>query len=147
MIGPSLIPPSSISAIGGTVQSIWSTFSGTTFTPTPLPHVVDVRDVAQLLRYAIEHPKETDGERYIASSAVDHPQAQKDILRDAFVEARGRIEEGTRGEGYRSDYQDGDDEEGYRVDSSKARGVLEGGEWISYRDSVVDTAKGFVGLV
>jgi hypothetical protein len=38
-------------------------------------------------------------------------------------------------------------EEGYRVDSGKARRLLEGGEWISYRKSVVDTAKGFVGLL
>lgn len=107
--------------------------------------MVDVRDVAQLLRYAVEHPEQTNGERYIASGAVDHPQALKDILRDEFEEARKRIVEGEKGVGYSADYQDR--EGGYRVDSSKAKKLLEGGDWISYRKSVVDTAKSFVGLI
>lgn len=147
-MGPSLIPPTSISSIGETVQSIWKTFSGQTPSPpTALPHVVDVRDVAQLLRYAVEHPEQTNGERYIASGAVDHPQALRDILREEFAEARARIEEGVKGEGYSADYQDRGTKDGYRVDSGKARALLEGGEWISYRKTVVDTAKAFVGLI
>ncbi|KAH7394167.1 putative NAD dependent epimerase/dehydratase [Phaeosphaeria sp. MPI-PUGE-AT-0046c] len=146
VIGPSLIAPSSISSIGETVQSIWKTFSGASPpAQTALPHVVDVRDVAQLLRYAVEHPEQTNGERYIASGAVDHPQALRDILREAFVETRGRIEEGEKGVGYAADYQDR--EGGYRVDSGKAKKLLEGGKWIEYRQSVVDTARGFVGLI
>lgn len=68
-------------------------------------------------------------------------------MREAFADARGRIEEGVKGEGYEADYSDRKSEEGYRVDSSKARKLLEGGEWISYKQSVVDTAKTFVGLI
>ena len=63
------------------------------------PYVVDVRDVAKLFLYPIVHPAETDGERYIASSAASHPQAYSDILRDVFPEARERIAEGERGKG------------------------------------------------
>jgi nucleoside-diphosphate-sugar epimerase len=146
VIGPSLNPPASISQISETVRPIWTVFSGGKGEAQgALPHIVDVRDVAQLLRYAVEHPEETDGERYIASSAVSNEQAIRDILRDEFVEARGRIEEGERGVGYREDGKEVG--EGYRVDSGKARKLLEGGEWISYGKSVVDTARGFVGLV
>jgi len=115
-----------------------------------LPQVVDVRDVAQLLRYPIEHPDETNGERYIASASINHPQAIADILREELkgdAKALARIPEGTPRKGYRSDYQQIDGQGGIDVDSSKARKLLEGGQWIPYRQTVIDTAKSFVGLV
>lgn len=115
-----------------------------------LPYSVDVRDVAQLLRYTIEHPTETNGERYIASAAVNHPQAVADILREELksdTKALSRIFEGTPGKGYTKDYQHIDGQGGFEVDSSKARKLLEAGEWIPYQKSVIDTAKTFFGLV
>jgi nucleoside-diphosphate-sugar epimerase len=108
-----------------------------------VPQVVDVRDVAQLLRYVIEHPDETDGERYLASAGVSHPQAIADVLREEGFEG---IVEGEKGKGYSADYQSMDGMGGYDVDSGKARALLEGGEWIGFRKSVVDTARTFVGL-
>jgi len=116
---------------------------------TALPRVVDVRDVAQLLRYPIEHPEETNGERYIASAAANHPQAIADILREELTDATtlARIPEGQRGKGYSPDYQQIDGQGGIDVDSSKAKKLLEGGQWTPYRQSVLDTAKTFVGLV
>ena len=106
--------------------------------------MVDVRDVAALVLYPIEHPESTNGERYIASSAVNHPQALADILRRAFPEARGRIVEGTPGQGYNPE-NIADPETTTPVDSSKARELL--GKWTPFEKSVVDTAKTFVGLV
>jgi nucleoside-diphosphate-sugar epimerase len=115
-----------------------------------LPQVVDVRDVAQLLRYPIEHPDETNGERYIASGSANHPQAIADILRQEFkndAKAVERIPIGNPGKGYASDYSRIDGQGELYVDSSKAQKLLEGGEWVPYRQSVIDTAKTFRGLV
>jgi nucleoside-diphosphate-sugar epimerase len=109
-----------------------------------------VRDVAQLLRYAVEHPDETNGERYLASGSISHPQAIADVLREELKEdakALKRIVEGTKGQGYSADYSKIDGQEGYDVDSSKAAKLLDGGKWIPYKQSVIDTAKTFVGLV
>jgi nucleoside-diphosphate-sugar epimerase len=111
---------------------------------TGLPQTVDVRDVAALVLYPIEHPEETDGERYIASSAAGHPQAIADILRREFPEARSRIVEGAPGKGYKKGYE-ADESQTTPVDSSKGRKLL--GEWIAYEKSVVDTARQFAHLV
>ncbi|KAF2025053.1 putative NAD dependent epimerase/dehydratase [Setomelanomma holmii] len=153
VIGPPLLPPKTASAVGETIQSIWQVFSGVPdIQPimAGLPQVVDVRDVAQLLRYSIEHPEETNGERYIASGSANHPQAIADILREEFTgdgKALERIPVGSPGMGYKSDYSQIVGQVELYVDSSKARKVLDGGEWIPYRQSIVDTAKTFVGLV
>lgn len=148
VIGPPLVAPKSEEAIGETIHGIYDVFSGKSI-PAPmagLPQVVDVRDVADLVSYSIEHAGETNGERYIASSAVGHPQAIADILRNEFPEAKNRIVEGTPGEGYRKDYTV-DSEKDLTVDSSKAKKLLRGGLWITYEKSVADTAKAFAGLV
>ncbi|KAF2827728.1 putative NAD dependent epimerase/dehydratase [Ophiobolus disseminans] len=152
VIGPPLLAPKTVSAVGETIQSIWQVFSGVPDTQplTMLPQAVDVRDVAQLLRYPVEHAEETNGERYIASASINHPQAIADILREELKEdtsALARIPEGTPGKGYSFDYQQIDDQGGFDVDSSKARKLLEGSQWIPYRQSVLDTAKAFAGLV
>jgi nucleoside-diphosphate-sugar epimerase len=144
--------PKTISAVGDTIRSIYDVFAGASETQpmVGLPQAVDVRDVAQLLRYAVEHAEETNGERYIASGSINHPQAVADILREELksdADALARIAKGTPGKGYAKDYQSIDDQGGINVDSSKAKKLLEGGEWIPYSQSVIDTAKAFVGLV
>lgn len=152
VIGPPLIAPKTADTVGETIHSIWQVFSGVPDTQplTMLPQVVDVRDVAQLLRYPIEHPEETNGERYIASATINHPQAIADILREEYkgdAKTLARIPEGTKGKGYTADYQQIDEQGGIDVDSSKARKLLEDGDWIPYKQSIIDTAKSFVGLV
>ncbi|KAF2794978.1 NAD(P)-binding protein [Melanomma pulvis-pyrius CBS 109.77] len=146
VIGPPLLAPKTPSAVSETIHTIWTVFSGAPLPPpmTGLPQTVDVRDVAALVLYPIEHPEATDGERYIASNAAGHPQAVADILRKAFPEARGRIVEGTPGAGYKKGYE-ADAEISTPVDGSKGKKLI--GEWIPYEKSVVDTAKQFVGLV
>ncbi|KAF2466761.1 NAD(P)-binding protein [Lindgomyces ingoldianus] len=146
VIGPPLLPPKTESAVSETIRSIWTVFSGG---PLPvgvpgLTQTVDVRDVAALMLYPIEHPESTNGERYIASSAVGGAQAMADILREVFPDARGRIVEGTPGEGYKKDFTV-DKEKITDINSSKAKTLL--GGWTGYEKSVVDTAKTFAGLV
>jgi hypothetical protein len=151
-MGPPLIPPKTAAEVGGTVQSVWQVFSGVRDVQpvTMLPQVVDVRDVAQLLKYPIEHADETNGERYIASAAINHPQAIADVLREELkddAKALARIPRGTPGKGYSPDYQTLDGQGDIHVDGSKAKKLLEGGQYISYKQMVVDTAKAFAGLV
>jgi len=146
VIGPPLSAPRTEAAIGDTYRNIWTIFSGAPHYEEPgfLPQVVDVRDVAALMLYPIEHPQETDGERYIASSAAAHPQAYADILRKAYPEAKNRIVEGTPGEGYKKGYL-ADESVTQLVDSTKAEKLL--GKWVPLEKSVVDTAKSLEGLV
>jgi nucleoside-diphosphate-sugar epimerase len=148
VIGPPLIAPISAQAVGETIQPIWNIFSGAPHDAAgaALGFSVDVRDLASLLTHFVTHPKEVDGERYLASSSHSTAQSVADILRNAFPDAKDRIVEGVKGQEYRADYQ-ADKETQVAVDSSKAQKLLEGGEWIGLEKSVVDTAKSFVGLL
>ncbi|KAF9731291.1 hypothetical protein PMIN06_010778 [Paraphaeosphaeria minitans] len=151
VIGPPLVAPKTPSEIGETIHAIWNIFSGGSFPLEELtPGIgatVDVRDVAAQIEYAIAHPGETDGERYLSSAAVATAQSTADILREAFPEARGRIVEGTPGEGYKSDYTLLDVENKQASDGSKARKLLKGGAYIPHEKSVIDTAKSFAHLL
>ncbi|KAH7138109.1 hypothetical protein B0J11DRAFT_513605 [Dendryphion nanum] len=146
VIGPPLLAPKTEKDVGETYAAIWQIFKGEAF-PEPsagLPHVVDVRDVAKLTLYPIEHPAETNGERYIASAAVGHPQAVADILRNEFPEAKDRIREGTPGQGYKKGFE-ADETLVNPVDGGKGEKAL--GGYIKYEKSVVDTAKALKALL
>ncbi|KAJ4291166.1 hypothetical protein N0V90_010364 [Kalmusia sp. IMI 367209] len=151
VIGPPLIPPPTAADVGETIAQIWNIFRGGDHPPAGLiaglGTVVDVRDVASQIEYSIAHPQETDGERYITSAAYSTPQSVADILRKAFPDARGRIVEGTPGQGYSPDYEVLDKENTPVIDGSKAKRLLEDGEYIPHEKSVIDTAKSFVHLV
>ncbi|KAF2849307.1 putative NAD dependent epimerase/dehydratase [Plenodomus tracheiphilus IPT5] len=149
VIGPALIPPNSPESVAESYQLIYEVYAGASNLKPMfmLPQVVDVRDVAQLLRAIIEKPEQTNGERYIASSAVGHPQAIADILREELKDeaALKRIKPGKKGKGYAADYQSIEGQGGFVVDGSKATKLLEGGKYINYRKSVVDTVGMFEG--
>jgi nucleoside-diphosphate-sugar epimerase len=151
VIGPPLVQPKTPADIGETIHPIWNSFSGGDFPPPGLTAglgpTVDVRDVAAQIEYAISHPGETDGERYISAAAVATAQSVADILRKAFPEAKGRVAEGVPGEGYSPDYTLLDKENMQDSDGSKAKKLLVGGAYIPHEKSVVDTAKSFAHLV
>jgi nucleoside-diphosphate-sugar epimerase len=109
--------------------------------PLPYHSYVDVRDVARLFTYSVEHPDETDGQRYILAAANGPPQSVADILREALPAGRRDvIQEGTPGKGYLPGYA-WDAAAGPVVDNTKARKVL--GAFIPWETTVVDTAKSF----
>lgn len=145
--GAPLVHPKNPEEVGGTIQPIWSVFSGAEYQPgeSEETYIVDVRDIAALVEAVILKPQETDGQRYIAHSGVSTAQSIADVLRKAFPEARERIAEGKPGEGYRADHQV-TPEKKPEVDSSRGRKLL-GRDWISFEDSVVDTAKAFAQLI
>lgn len=141
VIGAPLVEPKTAEQVGGTIARIWAVLSGADYGNLMVGHDVDVRDVAKLHLYPIEHPSETNGERYIASAAFSPPQAYADILRKALPEAKDRIQEGKPGEGYPSNYQLNPK----MIDGSKAEKIL--GGYIPFEESVVNTAKAFRGLL
>ncbi|KAF1973563.1 NAD(P)-binding protein [Bimuria novae-zelandiae CBS 107.79] len=153
VIGPALIPPKSPAEVGGTVKPVFDIFSGNPWPPADAPivaglgHIVDVRDVAAQTEYAIAHPKEVDGERYISYASVATAQSIADILRKAFPEAMGRIAEGTPGQGYNKDYTLFDKTKEQDIDGSKGKKLLPGGEYIPHEQSIIDTAKNLAHLV
>ena len=63
---------------------------------------VDVRDVAFMHLWALEHPSKADGERYIACGGFLPSQAAADILHDKYkgTERAEKTIKGTPGEGY-----------------------------------------------
>jgi nucleoside-diphosphate-sugar epimerase len=95
---------------------------------------VDIRDVARLVVFGVEHPQKANNERFLAASFYSPPQAVADILREEFPDRAEIIEKGTPGEGYQPDYSF----RGIVYDGSKAVRVT-GQEYIPWRQTVLDT--------
>ena len=98
---------------------------------------VDVRDVARLFVFAVEHPDKTNNERFIASSAYSPPQAVADILRKAYPERAAIMAEGTPGENYYPGYAY---PQSKWYDGSKAVRVT-GQDYIPWEQTVIDTVE------
>jgi nucleoside-diphosphate-sugar epimerase len=159
-INPSVVfgPPAALapdpSQLNETLRPIYDIFSGNAKGVSPTigsGSFVDVRDVALEHVWAYEHPKESDGQRYIACAGKGQFQAAADILRYHYkgTEIGEKIAAGTPGEGY-----EGYDEKTgavkdvkyspgtVRIDGSKAERVM-GFKYIPLEQSIVDTAKAF----
>ncbi|KAK3994402.1 hypothetical protein QBC44DRAFT_322633 [Cladorrhinum sp. PSN332] len=151
--GPTAVVPSSPDKIPQTTKNIWSVASGKPLAHASMANIipglfdayVDVRDVARVVIWGVEHPKEADGERYILCASFAPPQSVADILRREFPETEGKIEKGEPGKGYLPDYTFGSGErEAY--DGSKivkATGV----EYLPWEKTVVDTYRRFESLL
>jgi len=138
--GPPLVVPDTPEGIHDTVRSVYTILSGQPFPPAlgGSGAFVDVRDVADLVLFAVQKPEVADGERYIACGGVGGEQQIADILRKAYPERA--IVEGTPGKGYEAGW--GFKEGGIVIDGSKAAKVM-GKEWITYGKCVLDAAKAF----
>lgn len=98
------------------------------------PNYVDVRDVARIFVWAVQHPEEADGERYIAYGGNGSEQRIADILREHYPDRQSIIKEGNPGQ-YPPSI-------GISIDASKAVKAT-GQDFIKYDQSVVDAAKAF----
>lgn len=129
----------SIKSLSETTAFIWKVFSGEEIPAplTPSPAYVDVRDIARLVVFGVDHPETANNERYLLSRGVVFPQAAADILRKALPEHRDRIKLGTPGEGYDPDYAF---PAGRVVDGSKAVKAT-GQDYYSVEQTIIDTAK------
>ena len=100
---------------------------------------IDVRDVADMHVWCVEHPKESAGQRYMLVSGLAPPQAYADILHKAYPD-RTMMTQGTPGAGYASGFTFPKDRSNFSA--AKAQKTL-GRSFISVEQSVLDTAKVF----
>lgn len=146
--GPPLTVPESPEKISETNEFIWLVLSGQEFPPGPTGYggYVDVRDVARLAVFSVEHPEIANGQRYIVggNGNVGNPQAVADILRKAYPDRNEIIKEGTPGKGYLPGWKAA--EGGIVVVSDKTVEAT-GQKWIPYDQTVLDTAKSFEPLL
>lgn len=102
---------------------------------------VDVRDVASIFAFAVDHPELVNGKRLPVVAGYGPNQAVMDVLRSAYPERRGVILEGTPGKGYRSqDWKATGETASF---SSKLVEDMTGIEWIPFDRSIRDTARSF----
>jgi len=139
--GPPLVTPSSYDKIIISNRLIPDVYLGKPFAKSGLPGgfdaYVDIRDVARLVVFGIEHPDKADGERFLAAPYYAPAQAVADLIRKEYPGQKDVVEEGTPGEGYSPDYSF-PEVRGY--DSSKAVRVT-GQQFIPFEQTVVDTVE------
>ncbi|KAK4035216.1 hypothetical protein C8A01DRAFT_18094 [Parachaetomium inaequale] len=139
--GPPLVTPGSADEISMSNRLIPDVFAGKPLDQAGIPGAyngyVDIRDVARLVVFGVEHPEKANKERFIAASYYAPAQAVADILREEFPERAEIIEKGTPGEGYFSDYR-------YLpkmvYDGTKAVRAT-GQDYIPWRQTVLDTVE------
>jgi nucleoside-diphosphate-sugar epimerase len=131
--GPPLVPPKDSKNVTETVRNVWEVFSGQDISPPfegPSDYV-DVRDVARLFLWSVEHPETANGERYIAFGGYGSGHQIAGTLREHYPGRRDIIKDYPVGE-------HGD----YSIDASKAIKAT-GQDFIKYEKSVLDAAKAF----
>ncbi|KAL1962339.1 hypothetical protein VTN77DRAFT_9752 [Rasamsonia byssochlamydoides] len=142
--GPFIHPVARPEELNDTVKTIWDIFSGTTNTipqPVAAGAYVDVRDVAAVCVFAVEHPELVAGKRFPVVAGQGPPQAVADILREHYPERKDIIPEGTKGVGYRrEDWQWAGSTISF---SSKLIEETMRIEWIPFDKSVLDTVECF----
>ena len=85
--GPPVSWPSTPNKLNETLQPLWKIFSGEAKDiPSGIGSMsyIDVRDVAAIHIFCLEHPEASNGQRYIATNGKGTPQAMADILREAY---------------------------------------------------------------
>jgi nucleoside-diphosphate-sugar epimerase len=136
--GPALLFPDNPEDINETIIMIYKVLKGGPMPPTTgSGTVVDVRDVARIFVFAVQHPEVANNERYLAISSAGNAQAVADILREAYPERRDVIDKGTPGAGYRPDY-----DISWKVSGKKAEEAT-GQKYIGFKESVLAAAKAF----
>ncbi|KAK6379990.1 hypothetical protein LTS17_006064 [Exophiala oligosperma] len=141
--GPPVSWPQSPQGLNETLLPVWRIWSGDKQLPPQIGGAgyVDVRDVARMHVWAMEHPDRSDGQRYLLSMGKAPPQAAADLLREKFP---GRdIVVGNPGQGYTPpDY--GFVEGESSLVSTKAHKALGGADsFIRYDKSILDTVEAF----
>lgn len=144
VIGPFIHPVATPDALNDTVKTIWDIFTGKEKTvpePVAAGAYVDVRDVAAVCSFAVEHPDLVAGKRFLVTAGQGPPQAVADILRERYPERRDIIPEGTKGAGYRrADWKFVDSTVAF---SSKRIEEVMQIDWIPFDKAVLDTVECF----
>ncbi|KAH6843441.1 hypothetical protein B0I37DRAFT_393643 [Chaetomium sp. MPI-CAGE-AT-0009] len=136
--GPPLVVPASADKISATTQLIPQVFTGKALEEAGFPGsdtYVDIRDVARLVVFGVEHGDKANNERFLTAAYYAPAQSVADILREEFPERVDIIKEGTPNEGYYPDYRF---PKKSVFDGTKAVRVT-GQDYIPWRQTVLDT--------
>ena len=138
MIGPPVQPPATASALSATLRPIWEIFSGSGTSALPgfgTHGLVDVRDVASIHIWCMEHPSESRDKRMRASAGFESPQGVVDALRQAYPERKDVIPPKEPGKGYVPDIVL--TKEKSFANASQVAGM----RYIPYKQSILETAE------
>ncbi|KAL8957333.1 MAG: hypothetical protein Q9193_005367, partial [Seirophora villosa] len=107
----------------------------------PITSYISNYDVSRMHVYAVLHPSECDGLRYLLAAGRATPQALADVLHKIRPQWKDRIPVGEPGSGYVEGYtwMEG----GISVDCERAKRALGGGEWMGYEQCVKETVEAF----
>lgn len=141
--GPPVSWPETPEGLNETLLPVWRIFSGEAKAIPPGiggMSYVDVRDVALLHAWALEHPSESNGQRYLCTNGKGTPQAIADICRKHYP---GReIAVGEPGKDYVEDYWWPKGEASMLASKAyKALGIERFA--IDFEQSVLDTVRAF----
>ena len=141
MGGPPIEPPMTADSLNETLKPIWEIFSGETRMPPGIGSntYTDVRDVADMHVWCVEHPRESADQRYMLVTGLAPPQAYADILHKAYPDRTAMIK-GTPGDGYGPGFTFPKERSNFSTE--KAQKTL-GRPFIPVEQSIVDTAKVF----
>ncbi|KIV85434.1 hypothetical protein PV11_01130 [Exophiala sideris] len=140
--GPPVSFPATPEKLNETLAPVWRIYSGDKTLPPQIggASYIDVRDVAVMHVWCIEHPEQANGQRYIMTNGKAPPQAAADLLREKFPNRD--IVQGTPGQGYRKDdywFVEGEPS----LVANKAYKALGVERFIRYDKSILDTVEAF----
>ena len=139
--GPPVSFPASPEQLNETLMPLWKIYSGDKTIPAQIGGAgyIDVRDVARMHIWAMEHPERSNGERYLLVNGKAPPQAAADLLRQKYPDRD--IVVGNPGQGYAPDYWFVKGEPS--LVSTKAYKALGKESFIRYDKSVLDSIDAF----
>lgn len=143
VLGPVVVRPEDPRALVASAQMIWHVFGGGAWPEDfRTPAYVDVRDVARAVVLGVQDPEKFSGKRLLLSAYKGSVQTMADILRQEFPERKDIIRAGDLDHGRSpDDISWGEEEVG--MDGSRFED-LSGQKYLSYRESVVGTAKSMI---
>lgn len=149
--GPTINWPDSPEGLNSTVKPVWDIWSGRSKKENVLPFqiggasYIDVRDVAAIHIWCMEHPEESGGERYLMTNGKAPPQGTADVLRDILFKddekVRERIIVGTPGAGWVDGFGWPEDEP--TVKATKAYKAMGVERFRGFEISILDTVMAF----
>jgi nucleoside-diphosphate-sugar epimerase len=144
VIGPPVLFPSSPRKLNETLKPLWKIFSGEARTIPPgigPQSYVHVDDVAALHIWCMEHPAESNGQRYLAANGTGTTQAMADILRREYPDRD--IVVGKPGSNYVEGYRFVPGKRTYiSAKAYRALGAEEYG-FTGFEEAVLETARSF----
>lgn len=149
--GPPVNWPDKPEKLNETLSGVWDIWSGKSKEQGKLPaqiggaSYIDVRDVADLHVWCMEHPEESAGERYLMTNGKAPPQGTADVLRDVLFKDDAKVKQriilGEPGAGWSEGFGWPDTEP--TVKATKAYKAMGVEKFRGYDENILDTVMAF----